>query len=72
MEKQITIVVPNASGEEGLTQSCRRGELFRNNHKIDSLYKQGYFIHHYSILPDKSTGNEANPSIHLAVSLNKP
>ncbi len=50
MEKQLTILVPNASGEEGLTQACRRGELFRNNSQIEKYYSQGYVIYGYSIL----------------------
>jgi len=54
MEKQLTIVVPNAPGEEGLTRACKRGELFRNNADIERYYKQGYCIHSYAIVNDKA------------------
>lgn len=50
MEKQITIVVPNASGEEGLTQACKRGDLFRNDMAIENHYREGYHIHDYTVL----------------------
>jgi hypothetical protein len=53
MEKQVTIMVPNAAGEEGLTRACKRGDLFRNNEKIERYYRQGYAIHHYDIVDVK-------------------
>jgi hypothetical protein len=59
MEKQLTIVVPDATGEEGLTQACKRGELFRNNTEIEKYFKQGYIIHHYSIVEG---GGKSAPS----------
>ncbi|HZF64015.1 MAG TPA: hypothetical protein VEZ55_06020 [Chitinophagaceae bacterium] len=50
MQKQLTIVVPNASGEEGLSLACKRGDLFRNDEEIERYYSQGYRIHNYSIV----------------------
>ena len=50
MEKQITIVVPNASGEEGLTQACKRGDLFRNDSSIENHYRDGYHIYDYKVV----------------------
>lgn len=50
MEKQITIVVPNALGEEGLTQACKRGDLFRNDASIENHYREGYHIYDYKVM----------------------
>ncbi len=50
MEKEITIVVPNASGEEGLTQACKRGDLFRNDTSIENYYRDGYHIYDYKVM----------------------
>ena len=55
MQKQLTVVVPNATGEEGLTQACKRGDLFRNDSEIERYYSQGYRIQKYAIVDiDKS------------------
>ncbi len=70
MEKQLTILVPNASGEEGLTQACRRGELFRNNSQIEKYYSQGYVIYGYSIL-DANTSSTTVPQTTVMVILQK-
>lgn len=53
MEKQLTIAVRNAAGEDGLTQACKRGELFRNDSQLEKLYSQGYRVHDYSIVDEK-------------------
>jgi hypothetical protein len=50
MEKHLTIIVPNASGEEGLTLACKRGDLFRCDSTIESHYREGYHIHDYAVL----------------------
>jgi hypothetical protein len=63
MEKQITIVVPNASGEEGLTLACKRGDLFRNNVYIENHYRDGYHIYDYKVMNVDS----AAPAPHTTV-----
>jgi hypothetical protein len=70
MEKQLTISVPNASGEEGLTLACRRGELFRNNSQIEKYYSQGYVISGYSILGE-NTSTTSNPQTTVNVILQR-
>lgn len=57
MEKQITIVVPNASGEEGLTQACKRGDLFRNDVSIENHYREGYHIYDYKVMDVERSEN---------------
>lgn len=49
MEKQLIVSVPNASGEEGLTIACKSGNLFRNDQKLEDLYKEGFRVYDYSI-----------------------
>lgn len=49
MEKQLIVSVPNASGEDGLTIACKTGNLFRNDQKLEDLYKDGFRIYDYSI-----------------------
>lgn len=71
MEKQVTIIVPNASGEEGLTQACKRGELFRNNTEIEKYIRQGYIIHHYSIVGGEAENSSTDPSTRVKVFLEK-
>jgi hypothetical protein len=53
MEKQLTVAVPNASGEEGLTIACREGRLFRNDARLEDLYKDGFRIYNYSVIKEK-------------------
>jgi hypothetical protein len=57
MEKQLIISVPEAAGEDGLTIACKKGELFRNDARLENLYKQGYRVYNYSV-----EGVEENPS----------
>lgn len=71
MQKQLTIVVPNASGEEGLTQACKRGELFRNDSEIERYYSQGYRIQDYSIVDVDRGINSTNPSTTVKVFLER-
>jgi hypothetical protein len=59
MEKQLTISIPNVAGEDGLTIACKRGELFRKDHKLEELYRQGYRVHNYSIVDDKKSNSSA-------------
>jgi hypothetical protein len=56
MEKQLTVTVPNADGEEGLSVACREGRLFRNNPGLEDLYKDGFRIYNYSV--DKETSSK--------------
>lgn len=49
MEKQLTVTVPDVSGEEGLSQACREGRLFRNDPNLEDLYKDGFRIYNYFI-----------------------
>jgi hypothetical protein len=49
MEKQLMVSVPNVSGEEGLTFACKSGNLFRNDSKLDDLYRDGFLIYDYEV-----------------------
>ena len=49
MEKQLIVSVPNVSGEDGLTIACKSGNLFRNDEKLENLYKDGFRIYDYSV-----------------------
>jgi len=71
MQKQLTIIVPNASGEEGLTQACKRGELFRNDSEIERYYSQGYRIQDYSIVDVDGGTNSTNPRTIVKVFLER-
>ena len=72
MEKQLMITVPGASGEEGLTQACKRGELFRNDAQLDPYYRQGYRIHNYTIVDDtKMQSTSSSPHTVVKVFLKK-
>ena len=53
MEKQLIVTVPNVSGEDGLSLACREGRLFRNNEKLENLYKDGFRVYNYSIVEEK-------------------
>ena len=71
MEKQITVVVPNASGEEGLTQAGKRGDLFRYDAEINDHFNQGYRIHDYSVLDVHRSNSTASPETVVRVILRK-
>lgn len=71
MQKQLTIIVPNASGEDGLTQACKRGELFRNDSEIEHYYSQGYRIQDYSIVDVDRGTNSTNPRTIVKVFLER-
>lgn len=49
MEKQLIVTVPNVSGEDGLTIACKAGKLFRNDERLEDLYKDGFRIYNYAI-----------------------
>jgi hypothetical protein len=49
MEKQLIVSIPNVSGEEGLTVACKAGNLFRNDEKLEDLYKEGFRIYDYEV-----------------------
>jgi hypothetical protein len=57
MEKQLTVSVPNVSGEDGLTVACREGRLFRNDARLEDLYKDGFRIYNYSVVKEKKAAN---------------
>jgi hypothetical protein len=57
MEKQLTVTVPNVSGEDGLTVACREGRLFRNDAQLEDLYKEGFRIYNYDVVKEKKTRN---------------
>ena len=57
MEKQLTVSVPNVSGEDGLTVACREGRLFRNDARLEDLYKDGFRIYNYSVVKEKKAVN---------------
>lgn len=71
MEKQLTITVPNARGEEGLTNACKRGELFRNDSELDKYFRQGYRIHDYSIEDVERRSTTSGPNTRVRVFLKK-
>ena len=49
MEKQLIVSVPNVSGEDGLTIAYKSGNLFRNDSRLEDLYKDGFRIYDYSV-----------------------
>ena len=49
MEKQLIVSVPNVSGEDGLTVACKNGNLFRNDSRLEDLYKDGFRIYDYAV-----------------------
>jgi hypothetical protein len=49
MEKQLIVSVPGVSGEDGLTIACKSGDLFRNDSKLDDLFKDGFRIYDYEV-----------------------
>ncbi len=65
MKKQLTVNIPNGNGEEGLTQACRRGELFRGDRQLEVLYKEGYRIYNYSVLDNKNQANNTQVEVFL-------
>jgi hypothetical protein len=67
MEKQLTIAVRNAAGEEGLNQACRRGELFRNDSQLEKLYSQGYRVHDYSIVEAREGAPEPQTLVRVVL-----
>lgn len=69
MEKQLMISIPNASGEEGLTVACRRGELFRNDAELEKFYRQGYRVHNYTV--QETTTHSGQPETLVKVVLKK-
>jgi hypothetical protein len=71
MEKQLMISIPNASGEEGLTVACRRGELFRNDAELEKFYRQGYRVHNYSVVSQETTTHSGQPETLVKVVLKK-
>ena len=71
MEKQLTISIPNALGEEGLTMACRRGELFRNDPELENFYRQGYRVHNYTVVPAERKTHSSEPYTLVKVILKK-
>ena len=65
------ISIPNASGEDGLTMACRRGELFRNDAELEKFYRQGYRVHNYIVVPNERTTNSSEPRTFVKVVLKK-
>jgi hypothetical protein len=49
MERELTIRIPYAAGEEGLSKACREGRLFRNDAELEDLYKDGFRIYNYAV-----------------------
>lgn len=71
MEKQLTITIPNAGGEEGLTIACREGKLFRNDSQLEDLYKDGFRIYNYSIVKESESKTSSKPHTLVKVYLKK-
>lgn len=57
MEKQLIVSVPDVAGEDGLNIACKTGNLFRNDKKLENLYKDGFRIYDYSIVSEKKPKN---------------
>ena len=53
MEKQLIVTVANFAGEDGLNIACKTGNLFRNDEKLETLYRDGFRIYDYSIVDEK-------------------
>ena len=53
MEKQLTISVQNAQGEEGLSAACREGRLFRNDPELEDLYRDGFRVYNYDVVEEE-------------------
>jgi len=70
MEKQLTVSVPYYPGEDGLTLACKEGKLFRNDEKLEDLYKQGFRIYDYAIVNDNKS-NSDKPQTFVKVILKK-
>jgi hypothetical protein len=49
MEKQLIVSVPDVIGEDGLTLACKSGNLFRNDSRLDDLYRDGFRIYDYEV-----------------------
>lgn len=71
MEKQITVTVPYSTGEDGLTIACREGNLFRNDARLEDLYKDGFRIYNYSVLKGPAQNHSGKPSTRVKVFLKK-
>jgi hypothetical protein len=71
MEKQLTITIPNAIGEDGLTLACKRGELFRNDSELEKFYRQGYRVHNYAVIREEGTSHSTSPHTLVKVILKK-
>ena len=70
MERQLTIFVENTSGgEDGLTRVCREGRLFRNDHQLENLFKEGYRISNYDVVEEDT--RDGTPVICVKVHLEK-
>ncbi|HEU4470004.1 MAG TPA: hypothetical protein VFR58_02890 [Flavisolibacter sp.] len=71
MEKQLTVAIPNVTGEEGLSIACREGKLFRNDAQLEDLYKDGYRIYNYTVLPEETTDRSSMMQTLVKVFLKK-
>ncbi|MFL5787873.1 MAG: hypothetical protein ACJ748_07450 [Flavisolibacter sp.] len=71
MEKQLMITIPNASGEDGLTLACKRGELFRNDEALEKFYRQGYRVHNYTVVSEDRVTHSTEPRTVVKVYLKK-
>jgi hypothetical protein len=71
MKKQLTVRIPDVDGEEGLSQACRNGNLFRNDAQLVDLYKEGFRIYNYSIVEDAKTKNPSKLQTLVKVFLKK-
>jgi|GEM_PF-1740916 hypothetical protein len=53
MEKELTVLLENVQGEEGLTRACKEGKLFRNNPGLEDLYREGFRIYNYDVVGEE-------------------
>jgi len=63
MEKVLTISTkPFPAHEDGITMAVQNGYLFRNNPKLEELYREGYRINNYDTIADAhSTSTSTQP-----------
>ena len=61
------ISVAGMPGEEGLAIACREGKLFRNDPKLEDLYKDGFRIYNYAVVekPDEDQQHETTVKVFL-------
>ena len=71
MKKEVTVTIDYVSGEEGLNRACREGKLFRNDQRLENLYKDGFRIYNYSIIENSGGKRTLESNTRIKVFLVK-